>query len=159
MNNRHSNGRLAQPASVRGSSDPKVRAIRKELLLARADLDRLDIAGAGHELRQGAAKLSWIRWLMPGISRFRSLHRLPVIGALLNQHPVLGSIASAAFAGPVRRVVIRNAKPLLKWTVLGAAAWQGYKLWKAVRPQRHTTAAVAKDISPATRPRDAYRST
>ncbi|MCG1042682.1 DUF3318 domain-containing protein [Mycetohabitans sp. B8] len=159
MNHSYSNGRLAQPASVRGSGDPKVRAIRKELLLARADLDRLDIADAGQALRQGVSKLSWIRWLMPGIGRFRSLRRLPAIGALLDQHPVLASIASAAFAGPVRRVVIRNAKPLLKWTVVGAAAWQGYKLWKEVRPQRRTAAAVAKDISPATRPRDAHRST
>ncbi|KAG0162356.1 hypothetical protein DFQ28_004414 [Apophysomyces sp. BC1034] len=127
---------MAQPASVRNSSDPKIRTIRKELLLARADLERFEIAQAGAELRQGVAKLSWISRLMPGISRFRSLRRLPAIGALLDQHPLLGSIASAAFAGPVRRAVMRNAKPLLKWTALGTVAWQGYKFWKAVRPPR-----------------------
>lgn len=133
MNDSHSTSRFGQPASVRDSGDPKVRAIRKELLLARADLERFEIVQAGTELRQGVTKLSWIGWLMPGISRIRSLRRLPAVGALLDQYPLLGSIASVAFAGPVRRVVLRNAKPLLKWTVLGATAWQGYKLWKAVR--------------------------
>ncbi|MEJ2767925.1 DUF3318 domain-containing protein [Mycetohabitans sp. B46] len=159
MNHPHSNGRLAQPASVRGSGDPKVRAIRKELLLARADLDRLDIAQAGQELRRGVAKFSWLSGLIPGISRFRSLRRLPAIGTLLGQHPVLGSIASAAFSGPVRRVVMRNAKPLLKWTAVGAIAWRGYKLWKAVRPQRGVSAAAAKRAGLAARSRDAHRGT
>ncbi|CBW75546.1 unnamed protein product [Mycetohabitans rhizoxinica HKI 454] len=157
MNHPYSNSRLAQPASVRGSGDPKVRAIRKELLLARADLDRLDIAQAGQELRQGVTKFSWLGRLMPGISRFRSLRRLPAIGALLGQHPVLGSIASAAFSGPVRRMVMRNAKPLLKWTVVGTIAWRGYKLWKAVRPQRSMPAAAARHTGPTAHSRDAHR--
>ncbi|WP_225721640.1 DUF3318 domain-containing protein [Candidatus Vallotiella sp. (ex Adelges kitamiensis)] len=136
MNNLYSNSYLTQLAPPQESnySKIKVRKLRKEVLLARAHRNRIDIANASEEIRQGVSKLSWIKWLIPGISRCRVLSGLPAaICESLNQYPVLSSIISATLAGSVRRLVIRNFKHLLKWTVISAAVWTSYNLWKAVR--------------------------
>jgi hypothetical protein len=141
MNRPDPSSRLPRTMSVRDSGDPKIRAIRKELLLARADVERLEIAQASTELRHGVASFSWVRWFLPGLGTARTLRGLPAIGALLEHYPLLGSLASLVFAGPVRRTLLRHAKPLLKWSALGAAAWQAYKIWREVRPQRSKTTA------------------
>ncbi|UDG82341.1 DUF3318 domain-containing protein [Candidatus Vallotia cooleyia] len=143
MNDPHSSNYPTQSSLLEKLSDPRVRAIRKELLLSRAALNRLDIAGAGQALHQSALRLSWIGWLIPGISQFRALRRFPAISALLNEHVVMQSMASAVFSGPVRRAVIRNAKPLLKVIVISLVAWKSYKLWKAVCPSHDVSATAA----------------
>ncbi|CAG7601449.1 DUF3318 domain-containing protein [Candidatus Vallotia tarda] len=142
MNNTHSSSHLAYLTSMRGLNYPKgkVRGLRKEVLRARADRNRLDIVSAGQEMFYDISRFNWMRWLIPGINRYRLLCKFPLaVRKFLDQHPVLSSIASAILAGPIRRVIIHNAKPLLKWSVIGIAAWKCYFLWKAVRPKHRTT--------------------
>jgi Protein of unknown function (DUF3318) len=136
MNRPDPSARSRHPVSMRASGDPKIRAIRKELLLARADLERLEIAKASAELRHGVTGFRWVRWVLPSFRATRSLRGIPAIGSLLEHYPLLGSLASLAVAGPIRRTVVRHAKPLLKIGALGVAGWQAYRIWRDLRSPR-----------------------
>lgn len=151
MNRPDSSSQLLRTRSVRDSGDPKIRAIRKELLLARADIERLEIAQASAELRHGATSFSWIRWFLPRLGAGRTLRGLPGVGALLQQYPLVGSLTSLFFARPLRRTLLRHARPLLKWSALGAAAWQAYRIWRDVRSGRDKM-APRPDVGPVPAP-------
>ncbi|UDG82975.1 DUF3318 domain-containing protein [Candidatus Vallotia lariciata] len=144
MNNPYLNSHPAYPMPIQSSNyskaTGKVRKLRKEVLIARADRNRLDIVNASQEICQDISRLNWIRWLMPGISKYQLLCGFSLtIRKLLNQYPLFSSIASATLAASVRRMVIQNAKPLLKWTVISAAAWKIYGLWRAERLHQDAT--------------------
>lgn len=48
---------------------PHMRSLRKELLLARADVERMELRQATHDLRDSVAHLPLIGMLVPGVSR------------------------------------------------------------------------------------------
>src|SRR3954447_23091192 len=53
-----------QPA--RDLSAPQLRELRKELLLVRADVERMEFAQATLELREAVTHFSWLKFIVPG---------------------------------------------------------------------------------------------
>lgn len=103
---------------------PRMRTLRKELLLARADVERMELQQATHELRDNVAHLPLIGMLVPGSRPARrgirnTSPRGTISGVLdsllgrggagkfsflFKQYPVVGSLASLLLTKPVRTV-------------------------------------------------------
>ena len=113
------------------------RAIRKELLILRSDVERLELAEASTELREAVARFRWIKLLVPGLasgSLGQSAKNLNAsLSQLVSQYPILSSLASLVIARPVRSLLRKSAGPTLKWGSLGFAAWEIYQIWKQAR--------------------------
>lgn len=120
----------------RDLSAPHLRELRKELLLVRADVERMELAQATVELRQAVTHFSWLKFVVPGFAgmRFGAPKGAGAsIGALLKQYPLISSIASLVLAKPLRATVAASAKPVLKWGSLGLAAWEAYRIWQQMK--------------------------
>ncbi|WP_144144661.1 DUF3318 domain-containing protein [Paraburkholderia sp. BCC1884] len=124
-------------------SAPHLRALRKELLLVRADVERLELAQATIELRQAVTHFSWLKFFVPGFGGMRmgsgskaSVLNAGSIGALLKQYPLISSIASLVLAKPLRETVVASAKPALKWGGIGLTAWEAYRIWQQMKRDR-----------------------
>lgn len=119
---------------VRESSTPQMRAVRKELLLLRAEVERSEFVQARAELHRKFANLSWIKLLVPGLGGIRSKGTGRGVNATISDwvfgHPLVSSLASIVLAKPLRATVAAGAKPVLKWGALGAAAWAGLRVWQ-----------------------------
>lgn len=121
-------------------SAPHLRALRKELLLVRADVERLELAQATIELRQAVTHFSWLKFIVPGFGGLRvgsgskaAFLNAGSIGALLKQYPLISSIASLILAKPLRATLAASAKPALKWGGLALAAWEAYRIWQQMK--------------------------
>jgi hypothetical protein len=138
---------------------PHMRALRKELLIARADVERMEMRQAAADLRSSVTHFSFLRFLMPkrsnrgwgkrGASGGGIMDTLSTllgggggIGMLFKQYPIIGSLASLILTKPVRTRVVGSAKPLLKWGGLGFAAWEG---WRIYQQMKSTTTETSND--------------
>lgn len=132
---------------------PHLRALRKELLLMRSDVERMELAQATVELRQAVTHFSWLKFIVPGLAgmRWRKASAAGAgIGALLKEYPLISSIVSLLLAKPLRATVAASAKPVLKWGGLGLAAWEAYRIWQQMkndsrRPSSDTTDGASED--------------
>ncbi|WP_082710027.1 DUF3318 domain-containing protein [Burkholderia sp. TSV86] len=113
------------------------RALRKELLLLRSDAERLEFAHAGAELRQSVTQFKWLKLIVPGLSTSvfgKSARNVnTVLGTLVNQYPLLSSLASILLAKPARTLLRVSARPALKWGAIGLAVWNVYRIWKQMK--------------------------
>ncbi|MFM0733296.1 DUF3318 domain-containing protein [Paraburkholderia sediminicola] len=121
-------------------SAPHLRALRKELLLVRADVERMELAQATIELRQAVTHFSWLKFILPGFGGMRvgtgpkaRFLNAGNIGALLKQYPFISSIASLVLAKPLRATIAAGAKPALKWGGLALAGWEAYRIWQQMK--------------------------
>lgn len=125
------------------------RALRKELLILRSEVERLELAQAGSELRQAVTHFRWLKLLLPGFSSgslSKSAKGINAnLSALVNQYPMLSSLVSAALAKPVRSLLRASAKPALKWGAAGFAVWGGYQLWKQATRNDATTPSSSQN--------------
>ena len=112
-------------ATAHKLSTPHMRALRKELLIARADVERMELAQASADLRYKVSHFSVLSLLMPGrrkrgrasggsgfMSRLGGLSSLfggggGGLGLLLKQYPVVSSLASLVLTKPVRSRLLR----------------------------------------------------
>ncbi|KVV37330.1 hypothetical protein WT27_19535 [Burkholderia territorii] len=138
-------GHSARPHSSRSNwSASQHRALRKELLILRSEVERLELAEAAAEVRHAVTRFSWLKVFVPGLSGTRfsqSARNLNAsLGHLVNQYPMLSSLASLVLAKPVRSLLRASAGPALKWGTLGFAAWEVYRIWKQSRDERETAA-------------------
>ncbi|WP_322107175.1 DUF3318 domain-containing protein [Paraburkholderia sp. J41] len=123
-------------------STPQLRALRKELLLVRASVERAEMAEALLEVRTAVTNFSWLRFLVPGFagSRGGGIGGLGGMGAslgmLLKQYPILSSLASIVLAKPLRSSIASAARPAIKWGGLAFTAWEAYRVWQQMRRQR-----------------------
>ncbi|MDE1183419.1 DUF3318 domain-containing protein [Paraburkholderia sp.] len=127
-------------------SAPHMRALRKELLLVRADVERMELAQATVELREAVTHFSWLKFLVPGFAGARMGTKsgsMAGFGALLKEYPLISSLASMALAKPLRSTVAAGAKPALKWGSLALAAWEGYRIYKQVRDEARSKPPAA----------------
>jgi hypothetical protein len=141
---------------------PHMRALRKELLIARADVERMELRQATADLRSSVTHFSFLRFLMPkrsnrgwnrrGASSGGIMETLSTllgggggIGVIFKQYPIIGSIASLILAKPVRTRVVSGAKPLLKWGGLGFAAWEGWRIYQQMKNPSTETPSEAAD--------------
>ncbi|KAB0641742.1 DUF3318 domain-containing protein [Burkholderia latens] len=120
------------------------RALRKELLILRSEVERLELAEAAAEVRHAVTRFSWLKILIPGLSSHKfsqSAKNLNAnLGQLVNQYPMLSSLASLVLAKPVRSLLRASAGPALKWGTVGFAAWEVYRIWKQARDERSPVA-------------------
>lgn len=117
-------------------STPGLRAVRKQLLIIRADLEREELGQATAELRQAVASFNWIKFLVPSLwqpTLGAAKNTGTQFGSLLKQYPLLSSLASLLLAKPLRTTLIASAVPILKWGSLSFAAWETYRVWKQIR--------------------------
>ncbi|KND55441.1 hypothetical protein BPUN_2359 [Candidatus Paraburkholderia kirkii] len=139
---------------------PQMRALRKELLLARADVERMELRQATYDLRASVMHFSFLRFLMPGGGSRRwgrrgessgiagmlgSLLGSGNVGALFKQYPIVGSVASLVLTKPVRTRLLRSAKPLLKWGGLALAGWEGWRIYQQMKSTPTETSSDAVD--------------
>jgi hypothetical protein len=141
--------RSKRPPS-RDLSAPHLRALRKELLMVRADVERMELAQATVDLRQAVTHFSWLKFIVPGFAgmRFGKARGASAgIGALLKEYPLISSIASLLLAKPLRATVAASAKPVLKWGSLGLAAWEAFRIWQQMKNESRAGSASSNSAS------------
>ncbi|MDR5749680.1 MULTISPECIES: DUF3318 domain-containing protein [unclassified Caballeronia] len=144
-------------------STPHMRALRKELLIARADVERMEIAQASADLRHSVTHFSFLKFLIPrraagGFGRNRAagggggiasllsgLLSGGGVSSLLRQYPIIGSLASLVLTKPVLSKLARGAKPALKWGGLGLLVWEGFRVWQQMKTTSTETSTDAVD--------------
>ncbi|CAB3786510.1 DUF3318 domain-containing protein [Pararobbsia alpina] len=119
---------LALSSRRRGGTDRESRAIRKEILLLRSELERREIAEASAELRSRFAHFGWLKMLVP---RFGARGGLAGFSHMLKDYPLVSSLASLALTHGPKMKSLKRLKPMLKFGAVAFAAWQAVKLWKA----------------------------
>lgn len=142
---------------------PHMRALRKELLIARADVERMEMRQATHDLRSSITHFSFLRFLIPGGGTSRwskrgrgastggvgamlgSLLGSKNIGVLFKQYPIIGSVASLVLTKTVRTKLLSGAKPLLKWGGLGFAGWEAWRIYQQMKSNTPETSNDAVD--------------
>ncbi len=133
-----------------------MRAVRKELLLLRAEVERAEFVQARAELHRKFTNLSWLKLLVPGFGSRRSKGTGRGMNATIGEwvlgHPLFSSLVSVVLTKPLRTKLAAGAKPLLKWGALGAAAWTGLRVWsqlsrKQQEKQREHNEQVRADTS------------
>lgn len=119
-------------APVRDLSSPQLRAVRKELLLLRAEVERTEFVQARSELHRSFSRFGWLKLFLPGSfgprppkSGGRSFNAS--LTDWLTGHPLVSSLASLALTRPLRATLAAGTKPLAKWCAVGVAAWAGYR--------------------------------
>lgn len=122
------------------------RAIRKELLIMRSEVERLELADASAELKQTFTHFRWLKVLVPSLVGGGSLGKSAkginaTLSQLVTQYPMLSSVASLVLAKPVRKLITAGTGPALKWGALGFAAWEIYRTVKQNRDAREARAA------------------
>lgn len=149
MSDPHPDSFRPQRRPARNLSTPHLRALRKELLIVRAEVERAQLAESYAHLRQTVTHFSWLKFLLPTIARRRGgalgSTFAPLLGRLMKQYPLVGSLASLVLAKPLREGVASAAKPLLKWAGIGFTAWEAYRIWARARQQvrqQHDPAAA-----------------
>ena len=68
-----------------------------------------------------------------------------LIGVLLKQYPIVGSLASLILTKPVRTKLLRSAKPVLKWGGLALAGWEGWRIYQQMKTAAPETSTNAVD--------------
>ncbi|MEM5438287.1 DUF3318 domain-containing protein [Paraburkholderia diazotrophica] len=137
-------------------SAPHLRALRKELLIVRADVERMELAQATLDLRNAVTHFSWLKFIVPGFGAMpwgRRRGAASGIGALLKEYPLISSIVSLVLAKPIRNSVTATAKPALKWGSLALAAWEAYRIYRQIRregakPTATSTGAKDANMNP-----------
>jgi hypothetical protein len=119
---------LALSSRRRSGTDRESLAIRKEILLLRCELERMEIAEASAELRARFAHFGWLKMLVP---RFGARGGIAGFGHLLKDYPLLSSLASLALTQGPKIRSLKRFKPVLKFGAVAFAAWQAVTLWKA----------------------------
>lgn len=116
-------------------STPQLRALRKELLIVRASVERAEMAASIVELRGTVARFSWLRVLVPGAGRTRGGGLGAGLGNLFTQYPILSSLISLIVTKPLRGRVFSAARPIIKWGGLAFTAWELWRVWQKTRRQ------------------------
>ncbi|WP_233800077.1 DUF3318 domain-containing protein [Paraburkholderia sp. HP33-1] len=137
-------------------SAPHLRALRKELLLVRADVERVELAQATFEFRQAVTRFSWLKFVIPGFGGVRvgkgpkaSVLNAGTIGALLKQYPIISSIASLLLAKPLRATVVAGAKPALKWGSIALGVWEAFRIWQQMKNDSAAAASASAQSAAA----------
>ncbi|WP_206999083.1 DUF3318 domain-containing protein [Trinickia mobilis] len=121
-------------------SAPQLRAVRKEILLLRADVERAELRQATADLRRNVSNFSWLKLLVPGFG-FKQLRGSgkglnASLSELVAQYPLVSSIASMLLAKPLRGVLKAGIKPAFKWGGLGLALWEAYRIWRQIKQNK-----------------------
>lgn len=103
--------------------------LRKDALILRAALERLEFARATQDLQRRFAMPAVLRSL---VGQFAGAGVWPVILKLFQRYPVVGSALSMVAS----RVIPRNARSVLRALGYAVVVWQAIRLVRAWRPSR-----------------------
>jgi hypothetical protein len=120
---------------MRTSPDPQLRAARKELLLLRAELERVELGQAIGEVRETVSHLGWLRFLAPVVMGLRKAAKGKGQGKKSRWPSWPGSIAALLFARPLGA----KAVPVFRLASLAFTAWQAWRMWQRFRQNNTDT--------------------
>ncbi|MGM3275701.1 DUF3318 domain-containing protein [Ralstonia sp. 24A2] len=123
--------------SRRGAEGRLPLAVRKELLLTRAALERYDYAQARNDVSRATSRtfsLGGFGALLPSLIRplARPNGLMRALG-IAREYPLVGTALSLAYAGLRRTVIGRITRRLGKVGLVAGAAWWGYRKWQEVQ--------------------------
>jgi len=105
------------------SQSDQQRALRKQLLILRAGMERQEFATRVSEIRHPGGFLS----ALPGLAKSGGL---PWLFSLFRRYPMLGSALSMGLS--------KAKLPAMRYAVLGAGAFMlAWQAWKLVQQVRH----------------------
>lgn len=85
------------------------------MLILRSEVERLELAEAAADVRHAVTRFSWLKMFIPGLSGGtfgQSAKNLNAsLGHLVNQYPMLSSLASLVLAKPIRSLLRASAGP------------------------------------------------
>jgi hypothetical protein len=120
---------------ARRRTDREVRlplAVRKELLITRAALERYDCAQSIADVRASVRNIGRIGAWLPRMARPQSMWKL--LG-LAKDYPILGSALSLALPFARRVPVLRWGWKLSKLGAVAGAGYWAYRTWQQARSQ------------------------
>ena len=133
-----------------GGADRASLAIRKEILLLRCELERLELREATVELRGRFAHFGWLRMLMP---RMGGRGGVGGLGILLKDYPFMSSVISLAITHGPKLGALKRLRPLLKLVAVGFGGYELVKLWRVANGSdagpAHATGAEGGNASTA----------
>lgn len=120
--------------SRRGDETRLPLAVRKELLLTRAALERYDYMQARNDLHRATSRtfsLGGLGALLPSLIRplARPNSLMRTLG-IAREYPLVGTALSLAYAGLRRTIIGRITRKLGKAGLVAGAAWWGYQKWR-----------------------------
>ncbi|CAH0446767.1 DUF3318 domain-containing protein [Ralstonia syzygii] len=126
--------------SRRGGEARLPLAVRKELLLTLAALERYDYAQARNDVRRATGRtfsLGGLGALLPSLVRplARPNSLMRALG-IAREYPLLGAVLSLTYAGLRRTVIGRVTRRLGKLGLAAGAAWWGYRKWQETQADR-----------------------
>jgi hypothetical protein len=120
--------------SRRGAETRLPLAVRKELLLTRAALERYDYAQAREDVHRATSRtfsLGGLGAMLPSLIRplARPNSLMRTLG-IARDYPLVGTALSLAYAGLRRTFIGRITRKLGKVGLVAGAAWWGYNKWQ-----------------------------
>ena len=133
--------------SRRGAEGRLPLAVRKELLLTRAALERYDYAQARNDVSRATSRtfsLGGFGALLPSLIRplARPNGLMRALG-IAREYPLVGTALSLAYAGLRRTVIGRMTRRLGKVGLVAGAAWWGYRKWQEAQGEQPGDASAA----------------
>lgn len=126
--------RSEHPRPVRFTREVRLPlAVRKELLITRAALERYDAVQALRQVRGGARRMANLGTWLPRMTRPGGWLKL---FGITRDYPVLSTAITLALPLLRRTPVGRIAWKLSKVGMLAGAGYWGYKTWKASQPRK-----------------------
>ena len=102
---------------------------RKELLLARSSRERMELGAHLHQIREAVTPGNMVKSVWPRLSGSGGVTTAMQAWRFLRRYPIVSSAASMLLA----RVRVRGIFRLLKLGGGAVAAYQAFKLWRAIK--------------------------
>jgi threonine/homoserine/homoserine lactone efflux protein len=122
---------------------------RKELLLARASIERIELAAHVGRVKSAMAPSSLIRSFWPGLTAQGGASAAFRVWNILRRYPIVSSAASML----VTRIPFRGVFRLLKLSGGAFAAYQGFKIWQVFKsdPEERARRTERRELQRAAR--------
>lgn len=105
---------------------------RKELLLARSSIERMELAAHLHQIREAAAPAQMLKAILPGVGGRGGMAAAMQAWRVLRRYPLVSSAASMLLA----RVRLGGVFRLLKTGGFVLAGYQVYKFWRTIKEEQ-----------------------
>lgn len=101
-----------------------LRALRKELLIIRADVARMELMQSIFKLKQAVTYLNLLRHFLSSFGQFCWIRKGTAIAALFKTYPLVSSLVSLLLAKLLKISITKSVKPALKWGSFAFAIWK-----------------------------------
>lgn len=115
------------------------RAIRKEILIARAAAERNEILEARAHLHAALSHFGWLRALAPSFAGRGPRRATGFMEAILYRYPLASRVGSLLLGVPAGRAVLKRAGLPVKVIAAAVMATKAWRLWQRFSPPGHET--------------------